>query len=85
MCLRPTTKPSAQQVAQDASPGEGQFQQLVNAPHQLKVSLADGLGCVVHQAAANVDDLGLARDRQRVAAVDHRFALNMPGSMSASS
>src|SRR5664279_4505418 len=74
------------QVSQHARAGERQFEvQFVDAPHQLEVRVTDGLRLVVNRAAANVHDRRLARDRQGVGAVDHRFVLSMPALMSAPS
>ncbi len=46
---------------------------------------AHRLGVVVHRAAADAQQLGLALDRQFVVTVDHRFALSSPALLSAPS
>ena len=49
-----------------------------HAPHQLEFCLVDGLRVVADRTAADAQERRLALDRQRVGAVDHRFALSMP-------
>ena len=60
--------PAGEEVAQHAAAGKRVLQvQLVDAPHQLQVGIADRLGVVVHRAAADVEQLSLALDREKVA------------------
>src|SRR5512135_310883 len=55
----------------------------VDALHQPLVGLRDSAWHVVHVASTDAHQLGLPPDRQRVVAVDHRFALSMPALLSA--
>ena len=76
----------SEQVAQHPAARERVLQvQLVDAPHQLQVRFADRLEVVVHRAAADVQQLGLALDGQLVVTVDHRLALSNPALVSAPS
>src|SRR6218665_919163 len=59
--------------------------ELVQPPHQPQVALADRARQVVHRAAADTEQLGLARDAQVMGTVDHRFALSNPALVSARS
>ena len=76
----------AQHVAQHPAARERAVQmQFVDAPHDRQVRGWYGPGLVVDAAAADVQNLCLTGDGKIVAAVDHRFALNMPALMSAPS
>src|SRR6218665_453236 len=59
--------------------------ELVQPPPQPQVALADRARQVVHRAAADTEQLGLARDAQVMGTVDHRFALSNPALVSARS
>ena len=72
--------------AQHASAHEGVLQvQLVDAAHERLVGLTDRPRQAIHRAAAHAQQLGLARDGQRVVSVDHGFALSNPALVSARS
>ena len=51
--------------------------------HEKLVGLGHGLRVVVHRASADAREFDLARERQGVAAIDHRFALVKPALPSA--
>jgi hypothetical protein len=75
-----------QQIAQHPRTREWVLQmQLVDAPHELQIRIAYRPRQVVHAAAADAEGLGLTGDRQRVLAVDQRFALSHPALPSARS
>src|SRR5215218_2471335 len=57
--------------------------QLVNPPHDRKLRGRHRPRLVVHAAAAQPQQLRLPHQRQRVSAVDHRFALSCPALPSA--
>jgi len=76
----------AQQVTQHATAGVRVIQvQPVDAPHEHQFGIRDRHRLVVHRAAADAQQLGLALDRQAVIAVDHRFTLSNPALLSAPS
>src|SRR3954453_22931527 len=57
--------------------------QLVNPPHDRQLGRRHRPRLVVHAAAAQPQQLRLPHQRQRVSAVDHRFALSCPALPSA--
>src|SRR5690349_7162559 len=57
--------------------------QLVNPPHDRKLGRRHRARLVIHAAAAQPQQLRLPHQRQRVPAVDHRFALSSPALPSA--
>src|SRR5690348_16396806 len=57
--------------------------QLVNPPHDRKLGRRHRARLVIHAAAAQTPQLRLPHQRQRVTAVDHRFALSSPALPSA--
>src|SRR4051795_12720345 len=57
--------------------------QLVNPPHDRKLGRRHRPRLVIHAAAAQPQQLRLPHQRQRVPAVDHRFALSSPALPSA--
>jgi hypothetical protein len=57
--------------------------QFIDTPHDGEVGRRDRTRQIVHAAASDPECLGLLRDRQRVRAVDHRFALSRPALPSA--
>lgn len=58
---------------------------MIDTIHQRQCSRANGFGLVVHAAAADIQQLGLASNRELVVAVGHRFSLSNPALVSASS
>src|SRR3982751_4137842 len=56
---------------------------LVNPPHERKLGRRHRSRLVIHAAAAQTQQLRLPHQRQRVPAVDHRFALSSPALPSA--
>src|SRR5271163_3019935 len=73
-----------EKIAQHARAREGALQmQFVNAPHQRQVFGRHGARSVINRTPAEIQNLRLARDRQIVGGLDHRFALNRPALPSA--
>src|SRR6185312_8006275 len=74
----------AQKPAQHPASRKGALQvQLVDAPLQREISLGNRPRHVVDRRSRDVEQLGLARNRQCVLRVDHFFALSMPALPSA--
>ena len=76
----------AQQVPHHPAARKRMFEvQLVDAAHQMKISVAHRSGLVVDAAPAYAHRLCLAGEGQPVTRIDHRFALSKPAFASAPS
>lgn len=75
-----------QQVAQHPATGKRVVQvQAIDEFHQRQIAFTDRPRLVIHTASTDGQRLGLAGQRQCVAAVDHRFAFSKPALVSAPS
>jgi hypothetical protein len=76
----------SQRASQHTRTGEGELQvQPIETSHDREVSRGYRTGKIVHNAAAELQNLCLFRDRKIVFTVDHRFALSHPALVSAPS